>query len=857
MSRLFSKKNTKDRLPAGREYDQTAIDGRGKWIPAACWFNCGGRCYNAALVVNDMVVRQKTDDTHPDSPDFPQQRGCLRGRSMRQQVFGPDRLKYPMKRKHWEPLTGGDKSLRGQDEWVRISWDEALDYVAAELKHAKETYGNRSIVVPHWANSFSEFYEFLNAFGGFTQIFDTGSFGTYMYVSLVLGLPLLDMDSANDRFDLRRSETIVLYACNPAWAASGNPAYHFWQAKKAGAEFIFVGPSHNATADYLDARWIRVRPGTDTAFLLAVAYTMFKEDDPISNPLIDWDFLHRYTVGIDADHMPEDAMVDENFKDYVLGKYDGQPKTPSWASEICGTPVNDIVWYARQMRKDRKVALLHSYAAARCNNADDFPQIFMTIGAMGGHFGKSGHSCGAAYHFQTANCGPSLVSAGVSGAPELPNNVTDIIAAVDLWDAILTGKYDSTPGPMIGVPVEKDIEIDIRVIYHAARNSLQTIPGCNKAIDAHRKLDFVVSNAFSLNTSARYSDIVLPISTQWERQSDYFYRPASNREVQFFPSRVIEPLYEARSDQWIAEELCKRLGLDPKKVYPLSEEQKYFNVIADSKVINDEGTGYETLVTITEEDLAEWGAAWGITGTPQQGRIGLKELMEKGVYQVERYEGDNKGFISYKDFIADPEANPLNSASGKFEIYCQTKADLINEMGRSTVKPYPTYIPALNGYEQSYSDWDKKIKGDYPYQVYNPHYLRRAHTVFEDTPVLREAWKNPVFISAHDAREKGIADGDTVLIYNRYGRVLRKASISERIMPGCIALPHGAWMDIDEKTGIDNAGSDNVLCAPVTTGCGVSGYNTNLVNIEKFNGPPLEEDAERPLQRITFAKEGA
>ena len=82
-------------------------DKNGTWITAACWHNCGGRCLNKALVVDGVVVRQKTDDTHEDTPDYPQQRGCLRGRSQRQQVFGADRLKYPMKRKNWQPGGGG------------------------------------------------------------------------------------------------------------------------------------------------------------------------------------------------------------------------------------------------------------------------------------------------------------------------------------------------------------------------------------------------------------------------------------------------------------------------------------------------------------------------------------------------------------------------------------------------------------------------------------------------------------------------------------------------------------------------------------------------------------------------------
>ena len=78
------------------------------------------------------MTRIKTDDTHPDSPDFPVQRACVRGRSQRMQVFGADRLKYPMKRKNWAP-GGGNKALRGNDEWVRITWDEALSIVASEL----------------------------------------------------------------------------------------------------------------------------------------------------------------------------------------------------------------------------------------------------------------------------------------------------------------------------------------------------------------------------------------------------------------------------------------------------------------------------------------------------------------------------------------------------------------------------------------------------------------------------------------------------------------------------------------------------------------------------------------------------
>ena len=99
----------------------------GTWVTAACWHNCGGRCLNKALVEDGVILRQKTDDTHEDSQEFPQQRGCLRGRAIGEMAFGADRIKYPLKRKGWQP--GGKDfhpELRGRDEWERISWDEAI-----------------------------------------------------------------------------------------------------------------------------------------------------------------------------------------------------------------------------------------------------------------------------------------------------------------------------------------------------------------------------------------------------------------------------------------------------------------------------------------------------------------------------------------------------------------------------------------------------------------------------------------------------------------------------------------------------------------------------------------------------------
>jgi anaerobic dimethyl sulfoxide reductase subunit A len=157
------------------------------------------------------------------------------------------------------------------------------------------------------------------------------------------------------------------------------------------------------------------------------------------------------------------------------------------------------------------------------------------------------------------------------------------------------------------------------------------------------------------------------------------------------------------------------------------------------------------------------------------------------------------------------------------------------------------------GYPNTFKNADiHGEKGEYPYLLYNPHYLRRSHTVFDNCPWLRETWANPVFLNSRDAAEKGIAEGDTILISTPDGKGLRRATLMDILMPGVVGLPHGAWVDVDEATGIDRAGSDNYLLGSEYSGFGVTGYNNHICNIEKYSGAALEPDCDWP-QRIVSA----
>lgn len=280
----------------------------------------------------------------------------------------------------------------------------------------------------------------------------------------------------------------------------------------------------------------------------------------------------------------------------------------------------------------------------------------MTVGAMTGHMGKSGHMCGVSCHSRTGNGGGALVRAGRDGLPSVENPVDDSMNHIEMWRGIIDGKYNYTgnrswqKGEMI--------DIDIHLIYHGSNARLQTADGMTKGIEAHRKVDLVVSHGQFLTTNAKYSDFVLPVTTEWEKLGGFL---SGNREILIMYSQVTEPLYESRSDVWIAIELAKKLGLDPKEAFPFDEKQQFFNKIAGATVMAEDGETIETLVTITQKYIHEW----GVQGEPQQGRIGLKELQERGVYQVERKPGDNYGYIAYKDSIDDPENNPRPTENGK------------------------------------------------------------------------------------------------------------------------------------------------------------------------------------------------
>jgi anaerobic dimethyl sulfoxide reductase subunit A len=133
------------------------------------------------------------------------------------------------------------------------------------------------------------------------------------------------------------SRYILMWGWNPAEMKDGtNSDYFIRKARENGARVVCVDPRMSPSAIALADEWIPVRPGTDVAFMSAMAWVI------ITGKLTDNDFIKRCCSGFDRDTMPEGYENEESYSDYILGTRDGIAKTPEWAEKITGIPAATI-----------------------------------------------------------------------------------------------------------------------------------------------------------------------------------------------------------------------------------------------------------------------------------------------------------------------------------------------------------------------------------------------------------------------------------------------------------------------------------------------------------------------------------
>jgi anaerobic dimethyl sulfoxide reductase subunit A len=326
-----------------------------KIIRAGCpSHNCGGRCLLRISVQEGKIVRIETDDRPTDTIADPQLRACIRGRAYRKRQYHPDRLQDPLKR------TGA----RGEGKFERVSWDEALEKMSAELKRVKAAYGNSALFVPYGTGSYSQTngrqtaQRLLNLFGG-----SLGGYNNYSWAcmanatSTVYGTNV----TGNQRQDWVNAKLILMWGWNPAEMRDGtNTEFFLRKARENGAKIVLLDPRLTMSAVSLADEWIPVRPGTDAAMMSAMAHVMIKDG------LIDADFVTTHCLGFDETQMPPAAVGAESYKDYILGTRDGKPKSPEWAEPIPGFPGKRSPGWPVNTRPGNPAS---SIRATECNGA--------------------------------------------------------------------------------------------------------------------------------------------------------------------------------------------------------------------------------------------------------------------------------------------------------------------------------------------------------------------------------------------------------------------------------------------------------------------------------------------------------
>ena len=506
------------------------VDGDEQVFSSTCAHNCGGRCVVRAHVRDGRIVRISTDES-PWTPELPPLRACGRGFAAADRVYHPDRLLHPMRR----------VGPRGEGRFEQVSWGEALDEVASQMLRIRDTYGPAAILDTSRTGSTAMLHSravvarLLNLFGGCTELWGSLSNEAEIFaIDYTFGVKEEFKATGREGSDYANSKLIVMWGWSPADGTFGtNTTQWLHRAQQAGVKIVSVNPRRSESLARLAERNYPIRPGTDTAMLLAMAYVILSEG------LHDQAFLDRYTLGFDSAHLPPEAPPNADFRSYLEGRVDGVPKTPRWAAEICGIPAEDIAALAREYATSKPAALHTGYAPGRTAAGEQFHRAIYTLAAMTGNIGKPGGNTGSSGGAKFVRMGKLPTGKNPAGAR---------INSTQMADAILRGKAGGYPS-------------DIKMVYSACGNLLNQIANVNRNVEAFERLEFVVVHDHFVTPTARFADILLPAAMSFER-NDIHVPWSMAGHYALFMQKAVEPLGECRTDYEICADLAKRLGIE-------------------------------------------------------------------------------------------------------------------------------------------------------------------------------------------------------------------------------------------------------------------------------------------------------
>ena len=749
---------------------------------SGCGVNCGSQCPLRVFTKDGRIVRVETDN-YGDGPGTREIRACLRGRSMRQVTYSPDRIKHPMKR----------VGKRGEGNFVRISWDEAFDTVAKELKRIINTYGNEAVYRHYGSgttnariNRRTEFFRLINMLGG-----QLDQYGSYSSAQIGAATPFVYGAGGNNSIsDMANSRLVVMFGSNimETRASGGGLSVDLLAARKKGnARFIVIDPRYSDTMALVGDEWVPIRPGTDAALASAIAYVLISEN------LADKEFLDKYCIGFDESTMPEGIPAGNSYKDYIMGTgTDKTPKSPEWAAALCGYPADKIVRLAREIGLAKPACIIQGLGPQRQAAGEQNARAIMALAALTGNVGISGGGTG----HSEGNWGLNF--------PELPSGKNPVKTSIPcfLWyEAILNGPNMTALNA--GVRGKDRLSTGIKFLWNSSSNTLlnqhSDVNATKKMLEDDTKCEMIVVVETRLTPSAMFADILLP-SVTWPEEDELFRQGWGMDMASFvIAQKAIEPLFEAKTQYDICVGIAEKLGMKEQYTEGRSQADWVEYLYHEARKIKPE----------LPEDFAD--------------------AQKRGIF---RWLPD-KDRVTFKSFRDDPVANPLKTPSGKIEIFSSRLWAMSStwELPKGDrIAALPEYTPTWEGVE------DPLREKTFPLQLIGHHFKGRVHSSYANLPWLSQVapqtlWMNPV-----DAEARSIKHNDTVQVFNERGATLVPVKVTPRIMPGVVSLPQGAWHKAG-KDGVDTAGCVNMLTklhpSPIAKG---NPQHTNLVDVVRVKG---------------------
>lgn len=760
----------------------------------------------------------------------------------KKRAYSPNRVPYPLKRVDWDPNGERNAQNRGKSKFVRISWDEATDLIASELKRQYKLYGNYSVLAqgdghgetkaihgPHGCQM-----ALLELLGGYTlQARNADSWeGWYWGAKHAWGQdPVGQGKQTNLWKDISENTQMILY-----WGADPETTPWGWGGQQAsrlcywftelGIKSVFVCPDLNYAAAVHADKWIPIVPNTDAALQLAIAYMWINEDAYAK------DYIASHTVGF------------EEFRKYVMGEADGIPKTPKWAEEITHVPARTIKALARKWAKEATViAHCNGGSYIRSTYSHEPGRLEVCLLAMQG-LGEPGTGQLKFIEWQLYGSNEQMPAPRSAAIPNIRGayhgwryaQTPSFLPKTLIPKAILSDEKISWYGfTAAGYPREDQfMEYEFPVDGGSGLHMIWTDTPCwttcwnggNKMIEALRspKIECIVAQHPWLENDCLFADIILPINTKFEETDISVDTLNGNFNHMFYEEQCIEPIGESKSDYEAVCEVAKKLGL-----YEAYNQGK---------------------------SLDEWiYEGWKQSGIAD--RVSFEEFMEKGYYMIPTAEGWEKDQPGFSKFYKDPEADPLTTSSGLIEFYSQELAD--NFPDDEERPPVPHWIPFGETHQESLLHPRSQ---KFPFMLVSNHPRWRVHANMDDISWLREiptckvegpdGYKyEPVWINPIDAAKLGVKSGDVVKVLNDRGFVLGGVYVTERIMTGVVYQDHGTRLDPIVPGESDRSGANNLICPTATTSKNCAGEATSgyLVNIEKADLNALKDQYKEAFSR--------